>query len=74
MEGRTGEREVPDLLNKTAAEAEILLRDAGLNIVTIGASAENAEARVQFQSEQAGTSVEKGTVVSLTMTIGGQTG
>lgn len=66
--------EVPDLLDRTAAEAEILLRDAGLNIVTIGASAENAEARVQFQSEQAGTSVEKGTVVSLTMTIGGQTG
>ncbi len=66
--------DVPDVLNMTAAEAEIALRNAGLNIVTIGASADNAEARVQFQSEQAGAQVETGTVISLTMTISDSTG
>ncbi|MBO5226894.1 MAG: PASTA domain-containing protein [Ruminococcus sp.] len=66
--------EVPDVLNKTAAEAEEILRQAGLNIVTIGVSADNAEARVQFQSEHEGTKVEVGTVVSLTMTISDETG
>ncbi len=66
--------EVPDVLEKTAAEAEEILRNAGLNVVTIGVSAENSEAKVQFQSDPAGTSVEKGTVISLTMTINDQTG
>ncbi|MBQ8687972.1 MAG: PASTA domain-containing protein [Ruminococcus sp.] len=66
--------EVPNLLEKTAAEAEQLLQQAGLNIVTIGASAENAEAKVQFQSEPEGALVERGTVVSVTMTINDQTG
>ncbi len=65
---------VPDLLDRTAAEADILLQQAGLNIVTIGASAENANAKVQFQSEPADTMVERGTVISLTMTINDQTG
>ncbi|MGN0631139.1 MAG: penicillin-binding transpeptidase domain-containing protein [Ruminococcus sp.] len=66
--------EVPDVIDKSAAEAEIALRNAGLNVVTIGASAENANAKVQFQSEQQGTQVEKGTVVTLTMSINDQTG
>ncbi len=66
--------EVPDLQNMTVAEADIALQNAGLNIVTIGVSAENANARVQFQSEQAGSFVEKGTVVTLTMTINDLTG
>lgn len=66
--------EVPNLLEKTAAEAEQLLQQAGLNIVTIGASAENTDAKVQFQSEPAGTHVELGTVISVTMTINDQTG
>lgn len=66
--------DVPDLLGKTAAEAEELLRNAGLNVVTIGASAESSDAIVQFQSEQAGSSVEKGTVITLTMTTDDQTG
>lgn len=66
--------EVPNLLEMTAAEADVVLQQAGLNIVTIGASAENAEARVQFQSEPEGARVEVGTVISLTMTINDQTG
>lgn len=66
--------DVPDLLGKTAAEAEELLRNAGLNVVTIGASAESSDAIVQFQSEQTGSSVEKGTVITLTMTTDDQTG
>lgn len=66
--------DVPNLLEMTAAEAEIALRNAGLNIVTIGASAENPDARVQFQSEQEGARIEKGTVVTLTMAINDQTG
>ncbi len=66
--------EVPDVLGKTAAEADTILQQAGLNIVTIGASADNAEAKVQFQSEPEGQLVEVGTVISLTMTINDQTG
>ena len=66
--------EVPDLIGRTAAEADSLLEQAGLNIVTIGASAENIDAKVQFQSESAGSLVEVGTVISLTMTINDQTG
>ncbi len=66
--------DVPDVLNMTAAEAEVALRNAGLNIVTIGASADNPNARVQFQSEQTGAQVEMGTVISLTMTISDSTG
>lgn len=65
---------VPNLLNMTVAEADVALQNAGLNIVTIGASAENANARVQFQSEPEGSFVEMGTVISLTMTINDQTG
>ena len=41
----------------------------GLNIVTMGASSDNADAKVQFQSEPAGTSVEVGTVINLTMSM-----
>ena len=66
--------EVPDLLGKTAVESEEALREAGLNLVTIGASAENSGAIVQFQSEQAGSSVEKGTVITLTMVLDDQAG
>ena len=66
--------EVPNVLEKTAAEAEVALRNAGLNVVTIGVSAENPEARVQFQSDPAGARVEKGTTISLTMTVNDQTG
>lgn len=66
--------EVPNVLEKTAAEAEVILRNAGLNVVTIGVSAENSEARVQFQSDPEGARVERGTVISLTMTINDQTG
>ncbi len=66
--------EVPDLLNMTAEEANAALTACGLNIVTMGASSENSEAKVQFQSEVAGSSVEVGTVVSLTLTINDQSG
>lgn len=66
--------DVPDTLGMIVAEAEVALRDAGLNIVTIGASADNPNARVQFQSEQVGAQVEMGTVISLTMTISDSTG
>ncbi len=60
---------VPNLLNMTASEANAALTQLGLNIVTLGASSEDANAKVQFQSEEAGTSVEIGTVISLTMSI-----
>lgn len=61
--------EVPNLLNMTASEANAALTQLGLNIVTLGASSEDATAKVQFQSEEAGTSVEIGTVISLTMSV-----
>lgn len=66
--------EVPNLINMTAAEANTALTQLGLNIVTLGASSENADAKVQFQSEDAGTSVEVGTVISLTLSINDQSG
>ncbi|MDD7294332.1 MAG: PASTA domain-containing protein, partial [Oscillospiraceae bacterium] len=64
--------EVPNLLNMTASEANAALTQLGLNIVTLGASSEDATAKVQFQSEEAGTSVEIGTVISLTMSVAEQ--
>lgn len=66
--------DVPNVIDMSASEAEVALRNAGLNVVTIGASAENINAKVQFQSEQSGSQVEKGTVVTLTMSINDQTG
>ncbi len=63
---------VPNLINMTAAEANAALTQLGLNIVTLGASSEDADAKVQFQSEEAGTSVEIGTVISLTMSVAEQ--
>ena len=66
--------EVPNLIDMTAAEANTALTQLGLNIVTLGASSENADAKVQFQSEDAGTSVEVGTVISLTLSINDQSG
>ena len=50
--------EVPNLIGLSAAEANTALTQLGLNIVTMGASSDNADAKVQFQSEPAGTSVE----------------
>ena len=66
--------EVPNLVGLSAAEANIALTQLGLNIVTMGASSDNADAKVQFQSEPAGTSVEVGTVINLTMSINDQSG
>lgn len=66
--------EVPNLVGLSAAEANTALTQLGLNIVTMGASSDNADAKVQFQSEPAGTSVEVGTVINLTMSINDQSG
>lgn len=66
--------EVPNLIGLSAAEANTALTQLGLNIVTMGASSDNADAKVQFQSEPAGTSVEVGTVINLTMSINDQSG
>lgn len=65
--------QVPNLIGMTASEANEALTERGLNIVTMGASAQNADAKVQFQSETAGTMVEIGSVINLTMTIHNQT-
>ena len=59
--------EVPNLVGLSAAEANTALTQLGLNIVTMGASSDNADAKVQFQSEPAGTSVEVGTVINLSL-------
>jgi stage V sporulation protein D (sporulation-specific penicillin-binding protein) len=66
--------EVPNLIGLSAAEANTALTQLGLNIVTMGVSSDNADAKVQFQSEPAGTSVEVGTVINLTMSINDQSG
>lgn len=49
--------EVPDVKDKTAAEAEAILKEKGLNIKTTGSG------YVTSQDPPAGTQVEKGTIV-----------
>lgn len=51
--------EVPDVKDKTAAEAEAILKEKGLNIKTTGSG------YVTSQDPPAGTQVEKGTIVRL---------
>lgn len=65
---------VPNLTGMTADQANQALTANGLNIVTLGASSQNSAAKVQFQSEPAGSTVDIGTVVSLTMIINDQSG
>ena len=49
--------QVPDLIGKTATEAEAILKESGLNLKTTGSG------YVANQDPPAGTQVEKGTIV-----------
>lgn len=62
--------EVPDLTGLTLAQANETLSYYGLNYVSIGASADSSAASVLYQSEEAGTQVARGTVITLTLVEG----
>lgn len=66
-EGSTAEKTVtiPNLKGCTASQANKLLTDAGLNIRIKGLSANGGAANCISQTPSAGTSVERGTVVTL---------
>lgn len=57
--------EVPDLMNKTAAECNSLLQFAGLNIKVVGDNLNYSTTLSVSQSIPKGTRVEKGTLVTV---------
>lgn len=58
---------VPDLIGKTAAEANAVLANLGLNIKISGVSGDIVSGgTVGYQSVSAGTEVKKGTVITVT--------
>ena len=64
--------EVPDLVGKTADEANTILANLDLNYVAIGASSSRTDAHVSEQSIEPGTKVDIGTVIRLTYLVEGQ--
>lgn len=57
---------VPDVIGKSAAEANELITNAGFNIKLSGGAAANADATAKTQSYSAGMSLPKGTVIEVT--------
>ncbi len=62
--------EVPNLIGLTLTQANETLSYYGLNYVSTGASADSSSATVQYQSETAGTQVQRGTCITLTLVEG----
>lgn len=62
--------EVPNLIGMTLEQANETLRYYGLNYVSLGATADSSSATVQYQSEEAGTYVARGSSITLTMVEG----
>lgn len=62
--------EVPDLTGMTLSEANETLGYYGLNYVCVGGSASSSTATVLYQLETAGTQVQRGTCITLTMEDG----
>lgn len=65
---------VPDLTGMSLSQANLALSSVGLNYVATGTSSDNSGAVVQAQSETAGSSVAKGTVVEITFGVRDQSG
>ncbi len=57
---------VPDVIGKSAAEANELITNAGFNIKLTGGAAANADATAKTQSYSSGMSLPKGTVIEVT--------
>lgn len=62
--------EVPNLIGLTLAQANETLSYYGLNYVSIGASSDSNNATVQYQSEEAGTYIQRGSSITLTLVEG----
>lgn len=57
---------VPDVIGKSAAEANELITNAGFNIKLSGGAAANSDAQATSQSREAGATLEKGSVIEVT--------
>lgn len=66
--------EVPEIIGYTLSDANYIMTSSGLNFVAEGASTDNGSAVVLAQSEEAGTSVPRGTVIKLTFGVNDQSG
>mgnify|MGYP002986634251 FL=1 len=71
--GNSGDTiEVPNLVGMTAAEVNETMTYYDLNYTIVGSSASESGALVQYQSEEAGTVVPRGTAITLTLSVSQQ--
>lgn len=71
--GNSGDTiEVPNLVGMTAAEVNETMTYYDLNYAIVGSSASESGALVQYQSEEAGTVVPRGTAITLTLSVSQQ--
>ena len=71
--GNSGDTiEVPNLVGMTAAEVNETMAYYDLNYAIVGSSASESGALVQYQSEEAGTVVPRGTAITLTLSVSQQ--
>lgn len=71
--GNSGDTiEVPNLVGMTAAEVNKTMTYYDLNYAIVGSSASESGALVQYQSEEAGTVVPRGTAITLTLSVSQQ--
>ena len=71
--GNSGDTiEVPNLVGMTAAEVNETMTYYDLNYAIVGSSASESGALVQYQSEETGTVVPRGTAITLTLSVSQQ--
>lgn len=71
--GNSGDTiEVPNLVGMTAAEVNETMTYYDLNYAIVGSSASESGVLVQYQSEEAGTVVPRGTAITLTLSVSQQ--
>ena len=71
--GNSGDTiEVPNLVGMTAAEVNETMTYYDLNYAIVGSSASESGALVQYQSEEVGTVVPRGTAITLTLSVSQQ--
>lgn len=71
--GNSGDTiEVPNLVGMTAAEVNETMTYYDLSYAIVGSSASESGALVQYQSEEAGTVVPRGTAITLTLSVSQQ--
>lgn len=73
-EGETLTTTVPDVTGYTVAQANNAITNAGLNISLSGGAIDNDKAIASYQSVEAGSEVNQGTVVEVSFIINDETG